>query len=441
MSSTTLQSYTRIVLSHVPWEHWVMMTLVSLALTVILLIRKKQSVYGAIAFGLTVFVGLFLLDTAVVIRFFGSMKHASGYNLSLDFYRLFQKSGEGAAEGFSNIAVFVPFGFFLAEFMASTKRLGAWWRIVFVALFAFGLSLCIECLQLVLHVGFFEVIDLVLNTVGGVIGAWLSALFCIVHYSSDSDMIPKILRGVLFFVLLVVVIAFFVLVAWPGNDYNFNKFAAIATLAASISSAVVGIATVKVMTYEEKRDRLQNQPLYSVKIEVNGQTADNEEFSVDSFGKSAKGRTLVHHYCFLEITYTDTGKNKLPVTKYCPLIQYFGCHHETGNLEGSIVYSSLSGDNNKRYFHFYNDSIEYQSNHPGVYLNIQKRHFFEMEYTDIFGVRQTVVKDEKNFEVDVIRLAEVQREAQIDAGGKSFSILKLDLDEVLQACFPEEFRA
>lgn len=39
--------------------------------TVILLIRKKCSVYGAMAWGLTVFIGLFLLDTAVGIRYLG----------------------------------------------------------------------------------------------------------------------------------------------------------------------------------------------------------------------------------------------------------------------------------------------------------------------------------------------------------------------------------
>ena len=130
--------------------------------------------YGAIAFGLTVFAGLFLLDTAVVIRLLGVMKHASGYNLTLDFSRMFQKSGQGPAEFVSNIAVFVPFGLFLAEYLASLKRLGSCRRIGIVALSAFGLSLCIECLQLILHVGFFEVIDLVLNTVGGGVGALIS---------------------------------------------------------------------------------------------------------------------------------------------------------------------------------------------------------------------------------------------------------------------------
>lgn len=186
MSALTVLSYARGILSRVPCTHWVVMGVASLALTVILLIRKKCSVYGAIALGLTVFMGLFLLDTAVGIRYLGIMKHNAGHNLTLDFSRMFQKSGQGPAETFSNIVVCVPFGFFLAEFLAeasavssagpksTAKRLGAWRRIGRVALTSFALSLSIELLQLLLHVGFFELTDLVMNTVGGFVGALIS---------------------------------------------------------------------------------------------------------------------------------------------------------------------------------------------------------------------------------------------------------------------------
>ena len=105
------------------------------------------------------------------------MKHAAGHDLTLDFSRMFRKSGQGPVETLSNIAVFVPFGFFLGEWLASSNRTGSWRRVGLVTLAAFGLSLCIECLQLVLHVGFFEVTDLVMNTVGGVLGAWISVGF------------------------------------------------------------------------------------------------------------------------------------------------------------------------------------------------------------------------------------------------------------------------
>ena len=150
MSFSALQEYACVILGHIPWEHWAVMAVVSLAWTVILLIRKKCSVYGAMAWGLTVFMGLFLLDTAVGIRYLGIMKHAAGHDLTLDFSRIFQKNGQGLIEAVSNIAVFVPFGFFLGEFLESLNRSGSWRRVGLVTLVAFGLSLCIECLQLVL---------------------------------------------------------------------------------------------------------------------------------------------------------------------------------------------------------------------------------------------------------------------------------------------------
>lgn len=177
ISFSTLQEYAHSILTHVPCPHWVFMGLLSLALTDILLIRKKCSVYGAIALGVTVFMGLFLLDTAVGIRYWGIMKHAAGHDLTLDFSRMFRKSGQGPVETLSNIAIFVPFGFFLGEWLASSNRTGSWRRVGLVTLAAFGLSLCIECLQLFLHVGFFEVTDLVMNTVGGGVGGLVAGRF------------------------------------------------------------------------------------------------------------------------------------------------------------------------------------------------------------------------------------------------------------------------
>ena len=45
-----------------------------------------------------------------------------------------------------------------------------------MTLAGFGLSLTIECLQLLLHVGFCEVTDLVMNTVGAFVGVGVSSV-------------------------------------------------------------------------------------------------------------------------------------------------------------------------------------------------------------------------------------------------------------------------
>ena len=177
MTFTDFQTFIGGVLTQIPWWHWVITGL--LALTVPLLARKKTSAYGAIALGLAVFWGLFLLDAAVVSRI-GRVSIDNGVSLSAEWGRFLHETGTRWIEVVGNVAVFVPFGFFLSEFLASTKRFSAWRRIGLATLAGFGLSLCIECLQLVLRVGFFEVTDLVMNTVGvgvgGGISAWIRAM-------------------------------------------------------------------------------------------------------------------------------------------------------------------------------------------------------------------------------------------------------------------------
>lgn len=147
---------------------------VSLALTAILLIRKRHSVYCAICFGITVLVGLFLFDAAVVIRWGDGLANWTGFGIAEELHRFLDGKMVRWAEMFANIAVFVPFGFFLSEFLSTTKRFSARRQIGRVALAALGLSLCIESLQLIFRLGVFEITDLVLNTLGGFVGALMS---------------------------------------------------------------------------------------------------------------------------------------------------------------------------------------------------------------------------------------------------------------------------
>ncbi len=64
---------------------------------------------------------------------------------------------------FGNILIFMPFGFFIS--MASRTR--GFFKTLFYSL---CLSLCVEILQLATRVGSFDVDDILLNTVGGVLG-------------------------------------------------------------------------------------------------------------------------------------------------------------------------------------------------------------------------------------------------------------------------------
>ncbi|MCI5874862.1 MAG: VanZ family protein [Clostridiales bacterium] len=69
-----------------------------------------------------------------------------------------------------NVAAFVPFGIFLPVFSARCRK------IRMTVYYSFELSLLVELLQLITRVGSFDVDDLILNTLGGMIGFLLYLL-------------------------------------------------------------------------------------------------------------------------------------------------------------------------------------------------------------------------------------------------------------------------
>lgn len=70
-----------------------------------------------------------------------------------------------------NVVGFMPFGFLLPLLSVKERR----W--IMVLLLTFELSLVVEVLQLFMGVGSFDVDDLLLNTVGGLIGYWCYCMF------------------------------------------------------------------------------------------------------------------------------------------------------------------------------------------------------------------------------------------------------------------------
>jgi glycopeptide antibiotics resistance protein len=68
---------------------------------------------------------------------------------------------------FGNVLIFMPLGALIPLSFPETDH---WWMIL---LHAFWLSLCIELFQLVSHFGAFDVDDIFLNTLGGMLGFYL----------------------------------------------------------------------------------------------------------------------------------------------------------------------------------------------------------------------------------------------------------------------------
>ena len=159
---------------HVTWIH--IAVIVVLSSTWSFLFRKKHSAYSTIVLGVTFFFCLLLLDMAVWNRFSGNISYKIKFDLNAEFYRLFHGTKVQRVQIILNFLAFLPLGFFLSEFFSSTRRFSVGRRLGYVSLSAFGLSLCIECLQFVFRLGLFEITDLFMNTLGAFVGTCIALL-------------------------------------------------------------------------------------------------------------------------------------------------------------------------------------------------------------------------------------------------------------------------
>ena len=176
MFHSAIMTYIRNMLSYVPVWHWVAIGVLSLVITSSFAIGRKIPAYGSIVLCITTFIVLFLLEETVVIRYCDYLHHGSGFDLAAESNRVFNGNVWGWTQIFSNFAAFIPLGFFFSEFLASARWFSARRQLWLATSVGFGLSIVIECLQLLLRVGFFELTDLVMNTLGAFVGAGMSVL-------------------------------------------------------------------------------------------------------------------------------------------------------------------------------------------------------------------------------------------------------------------------
>lgn len=251
-----------------------------------------------------------------------------------------------------------------------------------------------------------------------------------------------LLLSILFCALSTGIIAFITLVSKKKDDNRFEKITAIATFLTSITTIVVGIATISVAKHQENMDRLQNQPLFTVTLNSQWSSEKeqytNEEYLVANEGKKTKNKTTVKHYSFLEINYTNT-KYYSNTTKIIPYIHYFGANIVTNNLDGTIQYSNFSSNNLERYVNIYFETIQYGEAHPGISVNIRKLHYFVINYTDIYGESHRIVKTEDS-DVDPDEFDEIIKKAQKDSGDSSIDAddANINLDSIVQTFFAED---
>lgn len=176
MSYSTIQEYLFIICSHVPLIHWAIIVTLSISFAILVSIHKGITVYATLVLGIIISVALFIFDAAVFIRFRGYLPHGYGIDILGEIYRLFHNPQLRKIEFISNVAVFIPLGFFLSEFLFVVYKFSHRRLIGLVIVSSLCYSLCIECIQIILKAGYFEFTDVLLNTSGALIGAYFSLL-------------------------------------------------------------------------------------------------------------------------------------------------------------------------------------------------------------------------------------------------------------------------
>ncbi len=129
--------------------------------------RRGWSVFFLIAY--LILLSYFLLFAEAMGRTHATEEYR--YNLALfrEIKRFWSIIGSHGWKPFlfnvvGNVLAFMPFGFLLPKVFIKSKR------ILLISLLSFELSLFAETLQLIFKLGCFDVDDLLLNTIGGILG-------------------------------------------------------------------------------------------------------------------------------------------------------------------------------------------------------------------------------------------------------------------------------
>lgn len=140
---------------------------------------RKKKIFRALGKVLFLLYVIFLIYFLFLAEWYGRTGVSEEYRYNLELFKeikrfITYREQLGIFTVFTNLAgniiIFVPYGFFIS--MASRSR--GFFKTLF---FSMGLSLCVEVTQLFTRVGSFDVDDILLNTVGGVIG-YMIFLIC-----------------------------------------------------------------------------------------------------------------------------------------------------------------------------------------------------------------------------------------------------------------------
>lgn len=148
--------------------------------------RKRVRILGKILFLLYIFFVFYFL---IFSDWYGRSGEMQNYHYNLTLFKEIKRFWQYRVQVgmfamftnvFGNVVIFIPFGFFLP--------MGSRDRSFFMNLFySFGFSLFVETFQFITKVGSFDVDDLFLNTLGGILGYILFVLCNTIRRRYDSE--------------------------------------------------------------------------------------------------------------------------------------------------------------------------------------------------------------------------------------------------------------
>lgn len=163
--------------------------------------KSKQILKTIVKISLVLYI--LLLTWIIVFKFridITSLKYIRSINLIP-----FKTNGaiNGMKETLVNLILFIPFGMYL-EYLLKIKKL----NIIIIILTSF----CYEIMQYIFHIGVSDITDIIMNTLGGIIGILLIYMYFYLINKIKNNKIYKNLLEILLIIIPTLILAMLFLI-------------------------------------------------------------------------------------------------------------------------------------------------------------------------------------------------------------------------------------
>lgn len=255
-----------------------------------------------------------------------------------------------------------------------------------------------------------------------------------------------------FFLIIILSITSAVISLWYyKRDFftknNIDTIVACVTIVTSVTSAVIGFVSIKVMLEQNKREQTlfefqekEHQPIFIVKKSLGKSYTDKdiydyEEFTLENVGHTYKHLKSVDIKTFVKISHSIMKDGYKNIISYIPLSYYYNATSKTGNVTDLVYYSHSSNyeHNNEKYSNLYFSAIDYNQKTDNEKLFVDKIQFFIIKYTDIYDRDRVIYLQDKEVITEEI-YNNIKTLAEQDYGYNMYNLSELSLDIYWNNC-------